>query len=619
MSFTRPPKLARDPDLRVAPVARPGALIDGRYRIESVVGRGGMGLVVAARDEATGARVAVKLLLPYAGDPAHFERRALREARAAAALESEHATRVLDVGRLDTGLPYMVMELLEGTDFERLLAKRGTLSVGEVATCLVQACDAIVEAHARGIVHRDLKPSNLFQTRRSDGTSLIKLMDFGISKLVGADAGGALTPTADSPGTPRYMSPEQLLSARRVDCRTDVWALGVIAFRMLSGRYPFDGETAAAVHIAIASTPAPSLRDVAPETPAPIVRIVDRCLAKSPAERLPTARAFAAALLPYADTDTQRRWFSVLGAGESSAAAREPMGQVLRLGARGRTDRAAAGGLLAAVAHVAIGLWAAGWPSSLWGRAWAGAELGVMPLEDVSSPSTEIMLDPSALAWGDEGEIGGRTAAVPDDAPHAGFDAPGGRGGKEGLRSAVTTASSTRRVDASPLHDPFTDWLRRAYGTDWSGAVPPGAGRVISDTSGGGNVNAPGPGEVSAVGGPDAEVQTTPSATQDGGGQRGILAEKQPMLRGRARPAMLLPNWGCEYPEASRYEGTVRLIATVRPDGTAESVEVLFDPGHGFAEVARECAMRQPFLPALDERGQGIRSKTRPFTVHFVR
>jgi serine/threonine-protein kinase len=610
MSSTRPPKLARDPGLRVAPVVRAGARIGGRYRVESIVGRGGMGLVVAALDEQTGARVAVKLLLPHACESASFARRAMREARAAAALKSEHATRVLAVGRLDSDLPYLVMELLEGTDFERLLTRRGKLTVGEVATCLVQACDAIGEAHARGIVHRDLKPSNLFRTHRRDGTTLVKLMDFGISKLVEADR-GALTPTPDSPGTPRYMSPEQLLSARRVDSRTDVWALGVIAFRMLTGKHPFDGETAAAVHIAIAQSPVPSLADAEPHVPAPIVRVIERCLTKSPAERLPTVRALADVLLPFADADTQRRFGSVRDVvrverarsrPRSQADSREPMSQVLRLGARGRADRRTYGGLLAAGIHVALGLWATGWPWSFAARAWAGAELGVLPIEDVSGDSHVYVLDEGA--FGETGEVVGEPVSASNGGLYPGF-----RGGLRPAghdRDAILAKASTDAVvrAAGMRADPVPEWLRAALGSQPSGASeslpssPPVAGEGDADTAAAG-------------------TESTARAS-DVGGQMGTSPEKQPLPRGQARPAMLLPNWDCEYPGPPTHDAAVRLIATVRADGTTESVDILSDPGGSFADAARECALRQPFSPALDERGRRIRGRTRPFVVRFV-
>lgn len=608
MSSTLPGKLTRDPFLRVGPVVRPGTRIGGRYRVESAVGRGGMGLVVSARDERTGARVAVKVLLPHMGDSPTFARRALREARAAGALTSEHAVRVLDAGQLDSGLPYMVMELLEGTDFERLLAVRGTLSVPEVATCLVQACDAIVEAHARGIVHRDLKPSNLFLTHRNDGTPLVKLMDFGISKLLDAEGDGALTPTPDSPGTPRYMSPEQLLSARLVDSRTDVWALGVIAFRMLAGRYPFDGETAAAVHIAIASTPAPSLGDPRLSLPAPIVEVVERCLTKSLDDRLQTARAFAAALFPFADTRTRRRCRHLRDPGPATAAVvapraasgrerrrgepGEPIGQILRVFARKRRDRNTAG-LLATLAHVAVLLWAAGWPANFPPKAWAGAELTVLPREDVTSASTEFVLDPGPFGSGEPGEIGSGAAPA------------GGRAA--GVPSVKAKASAAKAAHEDALEDPFMDWLWRSYG-----AESPGAALTGPRIPGAAWVGDPSPAATTGEGG-------LSESTSDEGGRLGNSLGNQPPPQGLARPASLLPNWDCEYPGTATHDGIVRLIATVGPDGVAEEVGILSDPGNGFAEVARQCAIRQPFVPALDERGRRIRSKTRPFIVRFIR
>jgi serine/threonine-protein kinase len=311
MTATAPPKLPRGGALRVAPTVAVGAVLDGKYRVESVLGRGGMALVVAARHETLGHRVALKLLRPEASASPQYAQRALREARAAAALTSEHVTQVLDVGQLDSGQPYIVMELLEGSDFGAVLRERGPLAVRDVATYLVQACDAIAEAHGRGIVHRDLKPGNLFLARRRDGSPLVKLMDFGISKMVEGSPDEALTATQDSLGTPHYMSPEQLLSARDVDTRTDVWALGVLAFRLLTGAYPFVGETAPAVHIAIASVRPPRLRDVRPDAPVAVDDLIARCLTKSRTDRLQTVVEFARTLLPFADEDTRRRYASV--------------------------------------------------------------------------------------------------------------------------------------------------------------------------------------------------------------------------------------------------------------------------------------------------------------------
>jgi serine/threonine-protein kinase len=250
----------------------------------------------------------VKLLSPKGGDAPSNARRMVHEAQAAAELASEHVTRVLDIGELDSGEPDLVMELLEGVDFAGLLGDRGPLPVSDVARYLVQASDAIAEAHSRGIVHRDLKPSNLFLTKRRDGSDLVKLMDFGISKRITTDGEDGLTRTGDSLGTPHYMSPEQLLSARDVDTRSDIWALGVILYRMLTGEHAFTGESAPAVHIAIASAKPPDLCAARPDAPRELERLIHRCLVRSRDARLQTARGFATALLPFADADTQTRY-----------------------------------------------------------------------------------------------------------------------------------------------------------------------------------------------------------------------------------------------------------------------------------------------------------------------
>jgi hypothetical protein len=205
------------------------------------------------------------------------------------------------------------MEQLVGLDLAQLLQERGQLTVRDAASYLVQACDAVAEAHAREIVHRDLKPSNLFLTTRREGTPLVKLMDFGISKLVSEQPEASLTATHDSLGTPHYMSPEQLMTSREVDTRTDVWALGVILYRLLTGEHPFVGETTPAVHVAVASEPAPKLGRMRPDAPREIEQLIVDCLVKSRTERLQTVQAFATVLLPFADEDTQRRYAHLAG------------------------------------------------------------------------------------------------------------------------------------------------------------------------------------------------------------------------------------------------------------------------------------------------------------------
>mgnify|MGYP001062724726 FL=1 len=219
---------------------QPGDLLAGKYRIERVLGRGGMGVVVSAVHEALDERVALKFLLPEALANQEAVQRFLREARAAVKIRSEHVARVTDVGTLESGAPYMVMEYLDGVDLARYLESRGPLPVPEAVEYMLQACEALAEAHALGIVHRDLKPANLFRIERVDGTPSIKLLDFGISKVIAHQV--ALTQTSSMLGSPLYMAPEQMTSSKHVDARADVWALGIILFELVTGEPPFQGD-----------------------------------------------------------------------------------------------------------------------------------------------------------------------------------------------------------------------------------------------------------------------------------------------------------------------------------------------------------------------------------------
>src|SRR5262245_36689886 len=182
-----------------------GAVLAGRYRIDRVLGQGGMGIVVQAMHLQLHQPVAMKLLLPEVLGNQQIVQRFLREAQAAVQLRSEHVARVIDVGTLDTGAPYMVLEYLEGADLSNV--PRSQLSVGGGVDLMLQACEALAEAHSLGIVHRDIKPANLFITRRADGSALLKVLDFGISKT--SAMGSQLTATMAVMGTPAYMSPEQ--------------------------------------------------------------------------------------------------------------------------------------------------------------------------------------------------------------------------------------------------------------------------------------------------------------------------------------------------------------------------------------------------------------------------
>lgn len=304
-----------------------GAILAGKYRVESVVGIGGMGVVVAARHLTLGQPVAIKLLaVPGEEGRAEAHSRFLREAQAAAALRSEHVVKIYDVGALESGLPFMVMELLDGADLGALLDADGPMRPEEAVDCVLQACAAIQEAHAAGIIHRDLKPSNLFRTRRSDGTPLIKVLDFGISKSLASSSGPrevTLTSTRSIVGSPYYMSPEQVRDARKVDARSDIWSLGVILHELLTAEPPFSADTFPGVCAAIVADPPKIIRSIRPELPEELERVVLRCLEKDPARRYQHVGELARALLPFSPEAEpgagSKLWRSVLS-GQASPA-----------------------------------------------------------------------------------------------------------------------------------------------------------------------------------------------------------------------------------------------------------------------------------------------------------
>jgi serine/threonine protein kinase len=281
---------------------REGDLLAGKYRVERVLGAGGMGVVVAAHHQGLDTKVAIKLLLPEMLDQKDVVARFAREARAAARITSEHVARVFDVGALEDGAPYMVMEFLDGSDLSEWLKRSGPLPVTQAVGFVLQACEAVAEAHRVGIVHRDLKPANLFCVRRPDGSLFIKVLDFGISKLatIGGQS-GSMTATAALMGTPFYMSPEQMDSAREVDGRTDIWALGIVLFELLTGNRPFGGQTMPEVCLRIATHPAPKVRQQRADVPAGLEAAILKCLEKQRTERFSTVAEMVAALAPFAE------------------------------------------------------------------------------------------------------------------------------------------------------------------------------------------------------------------------------------------------------------------------------------------------------------------------------
>ncbi len=275
-------------------------VVAGKYRLVRRLGEGGMGLVFEAEHLRLRQSVAIKFLRPEVLAMPDAVARFEREARASCCIRGPHVVQVLDVDTDECGRPFMVMELLRGRDLEAEIRERGALPVTEAVDWVLQACAAVSEAHQARIVHRDLKPSNLFLAEEF-GTRVVKVLDFGISKIQeGSEP--TMTGMAVTMGTPLYMSPEQVRSSRDVDCRTDVWSLGVILYELIAGAPPFSGTTTAAI-AAIVADATPGLRECSPHVPPELEKVVMTTLAKSPDDRFPTVEALAAALVPFASAE----------------------------------------------------------------------------------------------------------------------------------------------------------------------------------------------------------------------------------------------------------------------------------------------------------------------------
>jgi serine/threonine protein kinase len=311
---------ARTPEVQLP---RPGEVLAGKYRIDSIVGTGGMGVVMGAVDVSLGRAVAIKFLSPQKLARPGARERFEREARAAAQIQSEHVVRVYEIGNMPPqGTPFIVMEHLRGADLSQVLHSRGGLAIDEAVDYVLQACEALGEAHARGIVHRDLKPQNLFLTQRPDGSPCVKVLDFGISKAQ-EDEQQNLTSTDMVMGTPLYMSPEQVRSLKNVDQRADIWALGSILFELVTASPVFEAPSMSALCAMIATDPPVPLRARRPQAPAELEQVVLRCLHKDPNGRFQDVAALADALTPFASPrgrDSAMRVSRVVRAGASHVA-----------------------------------------------------------------------------------------------------------------------------------------------------------------------------------------------------------------------------------------------------------------------------------------------------------
>jgi serine/threonine-protein kinase len=462
---------------------RPGAVLASKYRVETVLGSGGMGIVVAATHLQLGDPFAIKLLRPETSSRVDSVGRFLREARIAMRLRGEHVVRVYEVGTLDDGSPFIAMERLAGRDLRAVLRDEGRIAQTVAVDYVLQACEAIAEAHALGVIHRDLKPANIFLTERIDGTPCVKVLDFGVSKIgvdfasaagglssgasmdlpAGADEASleladtarpatGITRTRALLGSPRYMAPEQLRSPRDVDVRADVWALGAILFELLTGNPPFDGESLEEVRSMIVGAPAP----VVPGIPRELEWVVHRCLAKDPAQRFAAVRDLAEALAPFASEEgrgiaerIRRLPRGPRSSGEVTAAQRSPA----RLDTTGTTAEATADGggrrsirIASGVTGAAVLALAIGWKLTF-GRAapppsWTPLDAGIVegPVPPLSAPiAEEPRAQPSAVE---------PPRPIPSAAPSSSA-APPPQKGRAQAHSAPAAASAPTPAPAS--------------------------------------------------------------------------------------------------------------------------------------------------------------------------
>jgi serine/threonine protein kinase len=296
----------RSSDGELASIAS-GEVIDGRYLVGPQIGAGGMGVVCEATHLGLGTAVAIKLIRGDFKQDQECVQRFLNEARRAARLKSERIARVHDVGQLDSGEPYLVMELLEGSELQKYLEDHGPLSQADAINVVLQICEGLADAHANGVVHRDIKPANVFLARRSDGRLSVKLLDFGISKQFHDSPPDELTGRNESLGSPWYMSPEQMIDASRVDQRSDIWSVGVVLYELLTGQHAFDGANVPEICARVLTASAPSLRLLRADLDPALDAIVQRCLEKRPDDRYPDIIALGMALAPFARAADSRR------------------------------------------------------------------------------------------------------------------------------------------------------------------------------------------------------------------------------------------------------------------------------------------------------------------------
>lgn len=289
-------------------IVQEGEVLAGKYRVERVPGRSGLGVVVQVRHMELAQEVTLKFLVPDACAYPEFVQRFVREARAAVKIQGEHVARVTDVGRLESGAPYMVREFLRGPDLAEVVKVRGRIPIEEAVDYIIQACEGVAEGHALGVVHRNLKPTSLVVTRRSDGTALVKVFDFAAAESLHVDPfterSVQLVGTSAIMASLPYLSPEQIRDPHDVDVRADVYSLGAVLFELLCGQPVYFAESAPALLAMVAADAAPPLRSFIPDLPGELDHIVLRCLSKNRAIRYSSVAELALALRPFASEES---------------------------------------------------------------------------------------------------------------------------------------------------------------------------------------------------------------------------------------------------------------------------------------------------------------------------
>jgi serine/threonine-protein kinase len=389
-----------DPDSAAA-----DACFAGRYRIDSLLGAGGMGVVYAATHLELGVPLALKIIHPALVNSPEARARFCLEARAGAALRSPHTLRIYDAGLLGSEECFIVMERLEGQNLQELVRERGPLPVDVAVNYVLQACTGLAEAHSIGLVHRDIKPENLFLAQQGGGAPIIKLMDFGVARWRRAGSRGSarLTNPRSTVGSPCYQSPEQMQNAADVDERADIWALGLVLFELLTGYNPFETDSISETCWRVLQGPRPSLSEAQPRVDAALEKVFQRCIAMDREDRFRSMAHLASALRPFA---APRTLVSPLAQSEPPAPAVKVLVKA-RKHARSRAD----GWTLVATFLIGAGL-ASAWHVRPLSLEQPLASRGLQALHQAQVASSSLLAQ--AVAQADDLLRGSRLAAAID-------------------------------------------------------------------------------------------------------------------------------------------------------------------------------------------------------------